>query len=189
MRTLLTALALVGATLVAIPAVAAPAATSAATIFGLRLRADLPVYDVKVETIRQSWFNSHGRLRESVWTNVTTTLLGWRADMDFAGDGAPEHLGKGRFLYVVPEGRMLVLNKVALPWAVKLNGFPLGASNDPQPTADVRYVFGPGASVLIEIEPQEDGPGSPRKQPAISGYTTDPALEGGSVSGDGGAAK
>lgn len=117
--------------------------------------------------------------------------LGWRYDGTFSGDGAIQHLDQARFLYEVPAGRVLILNRAEFPARIAINGFPLavGGWERTHQLDTVDYVFGPGEQVLFTF-PHRAYTGNDSSQmhdredarpAALSGMTADPALFGGTL--------
>ena len=116
---------------------------------------------------------------------------GWRYKGTYSGDGELRHLDQARFLYKVPAGRVLILNRAEMPGRIAINGFPLATTawERTNQLETVDYVFGPGEEVLFTF-PFNAYSGNDRGQisygwddtpAAISGMTADPAIFGGSL--------
>ncbi len=157
------------------------ASTTAATLWGLDFRFS---YHRVVETKydRPGWYEMvRGRI---FWhkskTKERSVDYGWVTEMAFAGDGDLEDMTNARLLYTVPEGRVLIVNRVVNPERVSINGCNLGGIA----TDDVNFVFGPGESVLFGLPVSSNNSGSSRKysDAKIYGFTADPAIFGGSLS-------
>ena len=85
---------------------------SPARLWGFRLRSDVPDMQTTVTySQRIRCDNTRYCFQDGYWEYRSTQQIGWKADYDYAGDGDVEHLGKGRFLYRVPAGRVLVAKR------------------------------------------------------------------------------
>lgn len=117
--------------------------------------------------------------------NVLTIKVSeaWAATYSSSAGQALTYLGEGRFLYRVPMGRMLVLNRMENGGRIAINGFSLSQSpvytrymHEVPPTHEINYVFGPGETVLFTMNLNEYAQAC-----TISGSLVAPELLGGSI--------
>lgn len=157
------------------PAVASrllAASGAQAKLWGLSfISAERNIQKVRRKEYYQVWTKRKGKrrrlsTREREWTEYID--LGWKLNYSYGGDGMPVHLGYNRFSYMVPEGKVLVLNTVENPSTITVNGFSLGMLYAKRLDAryNISYVFGVGETVVFSMGGHS----------AISGFTADPEL-------------
>jgi hypothetical protein len=169
----------------AIPTMSAPAAAVSATakvapaLTGTQVRRLLAV-----EGGAALWGINYSQHQSRSWGksyNKTTDT----GNAAFTGKGTLVRAAFNRYVYQVPDGQVLIHNKVEggnganYSGAIAVNGFGVGVTN----TAELNYVYGPGELVVFTFNPAQsyayNGSGSGYTNyygVSISGYTASPDM-------------